>query len=192
MLDHISGLGTLGRVTSPFAGRALPTSRPDRPGATAVHRLDSCGEHPLSPQRMIASRIAVTVEPVAVPAPEAMLAPVAALAACRAILTAVGRISEQAGNAHRRGLVGHEALQLPESPPVQSRPNAQPCPDVVPDAGEILHRDAPGADAECLGDDRFAHHVVLVTYAPGLPAGDLPQELPGAPGAVGLETTTWA
>jgi hypothetical protein len=188
MVNNISGSGTLGRVTSPLAGRALPTSHPDQPGATAVHRLGAAGERLLSPLRMVSSRIDVTVELVAVRAAEAVLAPLPALPTPRAILT--GRVAEPAGNAEVSSLVGYEVLQLPECPSVQSRPHAQPRSDVVADAGEIFHRDAPGADADRFGDDLFAHHVIFVTYAPSLLAGDLPQELPGALGAVGLEATT--
>jgi hypothetical protein len=99
MVNHISVSGTLGRVTSPLAGRALPTSHPDQPGATAVHWLGAAGEHLLSPLRMVSSRIDVTVELVAVRAAEAVLAPLAAFPTPRAILTAVGRVAGQAGNA---------------------------------------------------------------------------------------------
>jgi hypothetical protein len=121
---------------------------------------------------------------------ETMSEPFSQPTAGRTRAAGVGRVNVLDRHACHPRLVLDKALQLAERPAMQ--PAAQPLAraDALADVRQIFHPDLRDARPERFLYDRLARFVIDVPHAPPLLAGDLPELLPGALAAVGLETRT--
>lgn len=118
-----------------------------------------------------------------------MLDPFSDFPAYRACLTRVGGVDVNHAQASGFGLVGDEALQLPESPAMQSSPDSLSGLDVGADVGQVFHADFACAGAQSFRNDGFAGFVVNRFDMPLFTPGDSLEFAFSCAATVGLETT---
>jgi hypothetical protein len=138
----------------------------------------------------IARRVHVGVQPCSARTGKAMLDPFSNVPAHRAPLARMGGVDIHHRQSRALRLVSDKVLQLPESPAMQSRPDALSGLDVGADVGQVFHSDFAGAGMECFRNDGLAHFVVDVLDMALLTTGDNAQLAFSSPATVGLETTT--
>ena len=86
------------------------------------------------------------------------------------------------------GLVLHKLLELRPGPTVQAGTHSPARPDALAEVRQFFKGDHGTTGAKRFRDNRLADFVVHVADVASFPAGDFPQKLFGALGAVALKT----
>ena len=86
------------------------------------------------------------------------------------------------------GLVLHKLLELRPGPTVQAGTHSPARPDALAEVGQFFKGNHGATGAKRFRDNRLAHFVVHMADVASFPAGDFPQKLFGALGAVALKT----
>lgn len=119
-----------------------------------------------------------------------MLHPFSDFPAHAANLRRVSRVDVNHSKPSAFGLVGNEVLELPESPPVQPRPDTLPRLDAGANVGQVFHANLTCTGTDSLCDDGLTGFVVDCLDMPLLTTGDSPQLSLGSATTIGLKTTT--
>lgn len=138
----------------------------------------------------IATRVDVTVSTASTRTRKTMFHALSDFPAHVACLRRVGGVDIDHGQSGRLRLVLDKGLQLPESPTMQTSPDALSCLDVGADVGQVFHPDLACARPGSFFNDGFAGFVVNMLHMSLLTTGDRAELAFSGPATVGLETTT--